>query len=121
MDRTPLLPSSVLAQIDALLIDPRGSFSPQPIALCRAPDFATAQVVTLVTVHDDGALVVVLAEPLALEETCWVEKSTHSDHAQPGPYLVSEVREGNRPEDTHALCWIHVLRPDPWADTVALT
>ncbi len=90
------------AEVDALLLDPRGRFRPCARVLRGA---AGTREWLVMQVGEDAqrGICVVTPEPLP-EAACW----TLDDGTR---VRVSGTRTGHRPEDADAPCWISVLRP----------
>ncbi len=115
---------SLRIQIEALLLDPRGSFRPRPITLRPAATAGSDDLLVMqVAEHADGAISVVTSEPLDPGQGFVVggdgsahNAATHApgharDHAHEHEYVLLVCRPGNRPEDGGRACWISVLRP----------
>ena len=91
------------AEVDALLLDPRGRFRPRALAL---RDVGGVRECVVMQVGEDaaGGICVVTSEPLA-DAVAW----TLDDGTR---LRVEGVRAGDRPGDAQAPCWISVLRAD---------
>lgn len=111
---------SLRIQVEALLLDPRGSFRPRPVTL-RAAGTAGADDLLVMQVAEqaDGSISVLTSEALEPGQVFLVGGDGHGqDHAAHGhahahgrEYLLLGCRPGNRPEDGGQACWISVLRP----------
>lgn len=122
-------PLSLRIQVEALLLDPRGSFRPRPVTL-RAAGAAGADDLLVMQVAEqaDGSISVLTSAPLEPGQVFLVggdgrgeEHPAHGHgHAHGREYLLLFCRPGNRPEDGGQACWISVLRPQhpaPAADS----
>ncbi|OIQ82441.1 hypothetical protein GALL_357740 [mine drainage metagenome] len=90
------------AEVDALLLDPRGRFRPRARVLRDAVD-GGERVVMQVGEDARGGICVVTAQALPTDGSWLLD-----DDAR--PLRLAGARAGHRPEDAQAPCWISVLR-----------
>ena len=90
------------AEVDALLLDPRGRFRPCARVL---RDTADAREWLVMQVGEDaqGGICVVTAQALPHDRTWSLDGGAQRWH-------LAGARAGHRPEDAQAPCWISVLR-----------
>lgn len=113
-------PLSLRIQVEALLLDPRGSFRPRPVTLRQAGAAGADDLLVMqVAEQADGSISVVTSEPLEPGQVFLVGGDAHREehaarghgHAHGREYLLLGCRPGNRPEDGGQACWISVLSP----------
>lgn len=98
------------ALVEALLHDPRGQFHPRPVVLCVLQPGGSEQVVMQVGEDAQGRVLLLTADPLTDGlEYGLCDDASSSAHTQ--VYVLDSVREGQRPEDDSARCWINTLIP----------
>ena len=90
------------AEVDALLLDPRGRFRPRARVLRDAVG-GGERVVMQVGEDALGGICVVTAQALPADGSWLLD-----DEAR--PLRLAGARAGHRPEDAQAPCWISVLR-----------
>ena len=90
------------AEVDALLLDPRGRFRPRARVLRDAVG-GVERVVMQVGEDALGGICVVTAQALPADGSWLLD-----DEAR--PLRLAGARAGHRPEDAQAPCWISVLR-----------
>ncbi len=90
------------AEVDALLLDPRGRFRPRALAL---RDASETREWLVMQVGEDAQRGICVVTPDPLPDAPWwsLDDGTR--------LRVSGTRAGHRPEDATAPCWISVLRP----------
>ncbi len=91
------------AEVDALLLDPRGRFRPRARVLRDAAG-GSEWLVMQVGEDAQGGICVVTAQALPHDGPWRLD-----DTAQ--RLRLAGARAGHRPEDAQAPCWISVLRP----------
>lgn len=100
------------AEVDALLLDPRGRFRPRPLMLSDAAGDGTERLVMQVGVGGDGRIRVVTGDPLDDAGVWRVTGLDGEGGARDGLYRLDDARPGWRPEDADGPpCWINTLAP----------
>lgn len=114
------LDAALAARVEALLRDPRGQFCPRPVVLCVLQGSHPEQIVMQVGEDAQGRVQVLTATPLSDGvEYGLCDESGPSDRPNQ-VYVLDSTREGLRPEDAGARCWINTLStvqvPPPQGD-----
>jgi hypothetical protein len=103
--------SRIVAEIDALLLDPRGRFRPQALTLHDLSGAQTDGLVMQVGVEGEAGLCLVTDEQLTPGSLFQVESLSGAAYPVDGTYRVASSRRGHRPEDASMPCWITILNP----------
>ena len=111
-----------LAEIDALLQDPRGRFRPRTLVLIDAQRPESDRLVMQVGLDEQGRINVATAEALSAATSYWIEAIPGASDVPEGLYVLEGTRLGHRPDDVATPCWINTLVPaDPTCGTPAAT
>jgi hypothetical protein len=111
-DALPHAPVPPLAdRVEALLRDPRGQFLPRPVVLCELRSARPEQVVMQVGEDALGRVQVLTASPLSDGVEYGLCDSEGPSDRPSEVYVLDSTREGLRPEDAQATCWINTLSP----------
>jgi hypothetical protein len=103
-------PAAPLADwIEALLRDLRGQFMPRPVVLCELHSTRPEQVVMQVAEDALGRVTVLTASPLTDGIGYGLCDSAAPADRPLEVYVLDSTREGMRPEDAQAPCWINTL------------
>lgn len=108
----PTRPNTPLSvRVDALLRDPRGQFRPRPLVLCVLQPSGSEQMVMQVGEDALGRVRVLTAEPLRDGVEYGLFDPAESLDLSTQVYVLDSTREGRRPEDANAKCWVNTLIP----------